>query len=128
MALDPLPKKQWTPELAAHLLNRAGFGGSPSEVEALYSLGHAGAVERMVQLPPTAGLPDPVWANPFSARRDEDDGPGMRSLDEHFVLVLREAGVGVRHGVPRFGCGVGQAVFLARGLRGRWRLGLSARE
>ena len=82
MALERLAKKDWTPELAAHLLNRAGFGGSPSDVEALYSLGHADAVARLLQPPPSVGLPDPAWANPFSARRDEGmDGPSMRMLD-----------------------------------------------
>ena len=37
--LLPLPSKEWTIEKAAHLLNRAGFGGSPIEVEALFKKG-----------------------------------------------------------------------------------------
>jgi len=88
MALESLSRKQWTPELAAHLLNRAGFGGSPSEVEALYQLGHAGAVKKILQPSEAPGIPDPDWANPYSARRDEGlDERGMRGLDPE----IREA-------------------------------------
>ncbi len=88
MALEPLSRKQWTPEMAAHLLNRAGFGGSPPDVEALYQLGHAGAVKKILQPSDAPGIPDPDWANPYSARRDEGmDGEGMRGLDPE----IREA-------------------------------------
>lgn len=88
MALEPLLRKQWTPELAAHLLNRAGFGGSPSEVEECYQLGHAGAVNKILQPSDAPGIPDPDWANPYSARRDDGmDGPAMRNLDPE----MREA-------------------------------------
>jgi len=84
MALEPLPKNQWTPVQAAHLLNRAGFGGSPAEVEEFYQLGHAGAVERLLNGDgSTASFPDPAWANAFSARhRDGTDPMEMRALDE----------------------------------------------
>lgn len=82
MVLDPLPKTQWTPVQTAHLLNRAGFGGPPAEIEEWYQLGHAGAVERMLQPPVMAEIPDPSWANAFSARRGNDrDGPALRALD-----------------------------------------------
>ncbi len=61
--LRQLPSNRWTYELAAHLLNRAGFGGAPREIEELRALGLEGAVARLVddeQLPdPT---PDPDWA------------------------------------------------------------------
>jgi uncharacterized protein (DUF1800 family) len=46
--LKRLNPAQWTPSCAAHLLNRAGFGGSPSEVQALYVLGLNRAVETML--------------------------------------------------------------------------------
>lgn len=38
----------WTPLQAAHLLSRAGFGGSPDSVSSLYSLGRRAAVERLL--------------------------------------------------------------------------------
>lgn len=38
----------WTREAAAHLLRRAGFGGTPAEIDDLYARGLAGAVARLV--------------------------------------------------------------------------------
>jgi Protein of unknown function (DUF1800) len=38
----------WTRDAAAHLLRRAGFGGTPSEIDALYARGLEGAVSSLV--------------------------------------------------------------------------------
>jgi uncharacterized protein (DUF1800 family) len=38
----------WTRDAAAHLLRRAGFGGPPSEIDALYAKGFEGAVSSLV--------------------------------------------------------------------------------
>lgn len=38
----------WTREAAAHLLRRAGFGGTPAEIDDLYGRGLEGAVSRLV--------------------------------------------------------------------------------
>jgi uncharacterized protein (DUF1800 family) len=38
----------WTREAAAHLLRRAGFGGTPAEIDDLFARGLAGAVSRLV--------------------------------------------------------------------------------
>ena len=38
----------WTRESAAHLLRRAGFGGTPAEIDALYARGLEGAVSDLV--------------------------------------------------------------------------------
>lgn len=38
----------WTQEHAAHLLNRAGFGGTPEEIAKLHQLGHKEAVESLL--------------------------------------------------------------------------------
>lgn len=38
----------WTRDAAAHLLRRAGFGGTPSEIDALYAKGLEGAVSSLV--------------------------------------------------------------------------------
>lgn len=63
--LRSLPAERWNFATAAHLLNRAGFGGTPAEIEKLASLGHAQAVQELVdyeKIPdPT---PDPSWAKP----------------------------------------------------------------
>src|SRR5512138_760112 len=63
--LRSLPAQRWNFTTAAHLLNRAGFGGTPAEIEKLAGLGHAQAVQELVdyeKIPdPT---PDPSWARP----------------------------------------------------------------
>jgi uncharacterized protein (DUF1800 family) len=58
---NPLPESRWTPELAAHLLNRAGFGGSPDEIAALHARGRKGAVEAMLD-GAISGTPAPAWS------------------------------------------------------------------
>lgn len=40
-----LPKSEWTLEAAAHLLNRAAFGGAPHHVQMLHRMGHEKAVD-----------------------------------------------------------------------------------
>lgn len=50
----------WSREDAAHLLRRAGFGGSLDDVERVYALGQNGAIEFFVDYQATA---DPVWDN-----------------------------------------------------------------
>ena len=45
----PIGAEDWTRDRAAHLLERAGFGGPPAEVEALYALGPLGAVRHLVR-------------------------------------------------------------------------------
>jgi uncharacterized protein (DUF1800 family) len=72
--LEQLPGNKWNSETAAHLMNRAGFGGSPASIENLRALGIGGAVswfldyERIVD-----ATPAPDWAHPdpdLIARRE----------------------------------------------------------
>ena len=44
--LTPLPAQKWSFETAAHLLNRAAFGGTPEEIEAVQNDGLDAAVHR----------------------------------------------------------------------------------
>lgn len=46
--LRSLDESAWTPEAAAHLLNRAAFGGSPSEIAAFHALGRERAIEQLL--------------------------------------------------------------------------------
>ena len=46
--LKPLPPSRWSTPQAAHLLNRAGFGGTPGEIAALQALGIEKAVDRLL--------------------------------------------------------------------------------
>src|ERR1700674_4445770 len=47
--LTPIGAADWNYDLAAHLLERAGFGGTPSEVQALAKMTPAQAVARLVR-------------------------------------------------------------------------------
>ena len=46
--LTPIGEQDWSYARAAHLLERAGFGGTPGEIEALASMTPAQAVSRLV--------------------------------------------------------------------------------
>ena len=63
--LKPLSSDRWNYVMAAHLLNRAGFGGSPAEIQKLTDLGLDQAVAHLLdyeKIPdPT---PNPDWAKP----------------------------------------------------------------
>jgi len=62
--LRPLSGDRWNFTTAAHLLNRAGFGGTPAEIEKLVKLGPEKAVSHLVNF---ENIPDetadPEWAN-----------------------------------------------------------------
>lgn len=63
--LKPLSASTWDYTKAAHLLNRAGFGGTPDEIQKLVSLGHEGAVSHLIdyeKIPDSTA--DPDWAHP----------------------------------------------------------------
>ncbi|MEA3187589.1 MAG: hypothetical protein QOD99_1419, partial [Chthoniobacter sp.] len=59
---------------AAHLLNRAGFGGTPEEIKAFCELGLEGAVKQVLNAPDDSEqFPMPEWAQPrnmVAIRRD----------------------------------------------------------
>ncbi|MBV8117413.1 MAG: DUF1800 domain-containing protein [Candidatus Eremiobacteraeota bacterium] len=57
-ALDAYPQPL-TQRLAAHLLRRAGFGGSPDDVRRYTGMSVRAAVDSFIHFPSTAGLPGP---------------------------------------------------------------------
>ncbi len=63
--LTPLSSDQWDRAKAAHLLNRAGFGGAPAHIDSLAASGMAATVRYLVDGParPTAAVA-PAWAKP----------------------------------------------------------------
>src|SRR6266516_3906737 len=61
--LKPLPTAKWNFTTAAHLLNRAGFGGTPDEIEKLAQMGLDEAVSYLVDYDKIAdATPEPRWA------------------------------------------------------------------
>ena len=88
--LTPLPVSRWNEQTAAHLLNRAGFGGTPEEIEALRHKGLSLAVRDLVEVSPEASnLPAPAWARPKniqnlrqSARATDDPSKKKEKLRE----------------------------------------------
>jgi uncharacterized protein (DUF1800 family) len=64
----------WNARLAAHLARRAGFGGSPADVERLAATTMNGAVDRFIRFADTAALPPPPALepprSPLSRRRN----------------------------------------------------------
>jgi len=67
--LKPLSNDSWNLETAGHLLNRAGFGGSPAEIQKLADLGHDQAISSLIDY---EKIPDPTlnpdWAKPDPVR------------------------------------------------------------
>ncbi|MEE2778213.1 MAG: DUF1800 domain-containing protein [Acidobacteriota bacterium] len=47
--LTPITRSDWTYDRAAHLMERAGFGGTPREIEAIAAMRPAAAVARLVR-------------------------------------------------------------------------------
>ena len=53
----------WDERKAAHLLNRAGFGGTPQDVAELVRIGYDAAVDRLLNFQQHAeDYPPPDWA------------------------------------------------------------------
>jgi len=67
--LEPLPAAKWSREMAAHLLNRAGFGGPPAEIDRLHAKGLDAAVQTLVGEAANPGSVEaPAWARPDADR------------------------------------------------------------
>jgi uncharacterized protein (DUF1800 family) len=63
--LAPISPNDWDRVKAAHLLNRAGFGGPPEQIDALAQGGMDAALRQLVDGPPTpVPAPPPAWAQP----------------------------------------------------------------
>lgn len=89
--LKPLSANDWDYSKAAHLLNRAGFGGTPEQIEKLVSLGHEGAVSYLVdyeKIPDPAA--DPSWAHPDPGRAERRRAIRMATADQRKELQKQE--------------------------------------
>jgi uncharacterized protein (DUF1800 family) len=84
--LTPLTTGNWNYATAAHLLNRAAFGGTPAEIEAARAKGLAKVVRELVDASAAATPPPaPAWAQPRNIReirmaiREEKNEPDSRN-------------------------------------------------
>jgi uncharacterized protein (DUF1800 family) len=59
-----LPSSKWDNDAAGHLLVRAGFGGSPEEIQDLADSGVQPSVEKLLSSAPAEATPPPSWAYP----------------------------------------------------------------
>jgi uncharacterized protein (DUF1800 family) len=84
--LTPLGSDDWNYAKAAHLLNRAAFGGPPAEIEAAREKGLPKVVSELVDADAGAANPSaPAWAQPRNIRdirmaiREEKNEPAERN-------------------------------------------------
>ena len=102
--LTPLAPASWNYATAAHLLNRAGFGGTPDEIERARANGLAKVVHGLIEASGTsANPPAPAWAQPRNIReirmaiREEKNEPDgrmekrreFRQMEGENILDLR---------------------------------------
>lgn len=69
--LNELPAARWNFASAAHLLSRAGFGGTPDQIEEFARLTPAAAVDRLLDFPADAPAETAAaWSQPESGRAE----------------------------------------------------------
>ena len=84
--LTPLASGDWNYAKAAHLLNRAAFGGAPAEIEAAREKGLPKVLSELTDAGAGAANPSPpAWAQPRNIRdvrmaiREEKNEPAERN-------------------------------------------------
>ena len=94
-ALKPLPEKAFDYSAAVHLLNRAGFGGTPSQARALTDMGLNKAVDQLVKYesqpvePVKADLFDNSIMSPQTDEQREAARKARLSNDEEALAALQ---------------------------------------
>lgn len=89
--LDPLPSSRWNFTTAAHLLNRAGFGGTSAEIERLEKMGLDAAVDQLVEYEKTPDTTaNPEWAKPDAERREKFQALRVASMEERKKMQQEE--------------------------------------
>jgi uncharacterized protein (DUF1800 family) len=86
--LSRIPTAKWDFTAAAHLLNRAGFGGPPVEIERLVALGPAQAVSSFLDY---ERIPDatanPTWAQPDPERAERLKAARQATPEERRKII-----------------------------------------
>ena len=89
--LTPLPDSKWNQATAAHLLNRAGFGATPDEIERTRRKGLTAAVADLVDVKvDAANVPPPAWAHPRNIRAQRMEIRAAKERGENFRSKIRD--------------------------------------
>lgn len=89
--LTPLPDSKWVDATAAHLLNRAGFGGTPDEIERTREKGLVAAVRDLTDIKTNAAnLPPPAWAHSRNIRAVRMEIKAAKDRGENFQSKRRQ--------------------------------------
>lgn len=101
--LKPLQPSEWSIYHAAHLLNRAGFGGSPEEISRFYKLGLEAAVNSLVQgeedadlFPPPDLAPAESYVERMSKIRASTSEDEKRLIRRSYIRIDNEQLTGLR--------------------------------
>lgn len=95
--LEPISGEDWNRERAAHLLARAGFGGTPEEVAALASLPPEQAVRKLVRWQDQPSAPSAPFAESKIFPSDDFVPPQDGDLETIFLkAALLRRGLGVK--------------------------------
>lgn len=88
----PRANNEWSLQEAAHLMRRAGFGGSPTEIHRIHQLGREAAVDGLLNPDePIDAIPVPDWAEPQKVATQRR---------ERFAMI-REARMAQRDMMPK---------------------------
>ncbi len=89
--LKALPPGKWDFSTAAHLLNRAGFGGTPAQIDRLAGAGPAQAVSWLVDYETVSdSTPAPAWAHPDPDRAEKLREARQASPEERRKIVRED--------------------------------------
>jgi uncharacterized protein (DUF1800 family) len=89
--LTPLPDSKWNNATAAHLLNRASFGGTPDEIKRTQQKGLIAAVRDLVDVKnATANVTPPAWAHPRNIRAQRMAIKAAKDRGENFQSKARQ--------------------------------------
>ena len=99
-ALEPY-RGTWNDRLAAHLLRRAGFGGSPTDIGRFTAMNAHDAVETLIHFSDTSLLPEPdVMPNPIAqlqaARQMTGTDMTKRQAVQDIRKQARESTIGMQ--------------------------------
>ncbi len=93
--LDPLSASEWTRARAAHLLHRAGFGGTPADIDTLAKLTPREAVRRLVYFDGVAAADTGVFEHSGVFDEGLDPFPPSRPATTDLAKAQGEA-IGVK--------------------------------